>query len=248
MREEVGAFLQQEQRRTHQLRAVQAQHGPGSIRNGTAEAVRVWLLGGFEVSVGSRVVEGSSWRLRKAQNHVKLLALAPGHRLHRERIMDVLWPELDAKSQANNLHRTLHLARKVLEGSPANATSPCLRLQGDLVALCPDGPLWVDVEAFERAAATARRSREPAAYRAALDLYTGELLPENRYEAWAEEKREELRRLHHTLLVELAALHEERDEYGPAVEALERAAAEEPAHEAARMGLMRLYAANGRRN
>ncbi len=59
MREEVGAFLQQEQRRTHQLRAVQAQHAPGSIRNGTAEAVRVWLLGGFRVSVGSLTLEGA---------------------------------------------------------------------------------------------------------------------------------------------------------------------------------------------
>ena len=248
MREGVGAFLQQERRLTHHRLAVHTHHGPGSIRDGTAEAVRVWLLGGFEVSVGSRVVGGSSWRLRKAQTLVKLLALAPRHRLHREQIMDVLWPDLDAKSQANNLHRTLHLARKVLEGSQANGASPCLRLRGDLVALCPDGPLWVDVEAFEGAAATARRSREPAAYRAALDLYTGELLPEDRYEAWAEERREGLRRVHHTLLVELAALHEEREEYAPAVEALERAAAEEPAHEAARMGLMRLYAANGRRN
>ena len=136
----------------------------------------------------------------------------------------------------------------MLEGSQANAAPSWLQLRGDLVALCPEGQLWVDVEAFESAAAAARRSREPAAYRAALDLYTGELLPEDRYEAWAEEKREELRRLHHTLLVELAALHEEREEYGPAVEALERAAAEEPAHEVARMGLMRLYAAKGRRN
>jgi predicted ATPase/DNA-binding SARP family transcriptional activator/DNA-binding CsgD family transcriptional regulator len=162
--------------------------------------------------------------------------------------MDVLWPDLDAKSQANNLHRTLHLARKVIEGSQGNAASSYLRLRGDLVVLCPDRPLWVDVEAFEGAAATARRIREPAAYRAALDLYTGELLPEDRYAAWAEEKREGLRLLHHTLLVELAALHEEREEYRPAVEALERAAAEEPTHEAARMGLMRLYAVNGRRN
>jgi DNA-binding SARP family transcriptional activator len=246
MREGMVAFLQGEQRVTHQRLTVQAQHG--GIRGGTAGAVRVWLLGGFEVSAGSRAVEDSSWRLRKAQSLVKLLALVPGHRVHRERIMDVLWPDRDVKSQANNLHGTLHLARKVLGGSQANAAAPCLRLKEDLVALCPEGQLWVDVEAFEGAAATARRSREPAAYRAALDLYTGELLPEDRYEPWAEGRREGLRRLHHTLLIELAALHEERGEYAPAVEALERAAAEEPAHEVARMGLMRLYVAEGRRN
>ena len=53
--------------------------------------------------------------------------------------------------------------------------------------LCPEGQLWVDVEAFEEAAETARRSRDPAAYRAAIELYAGELLPEDRYEEWAEE-------------------------------------------------------------
>ena len=140
---------------THRRLAVQAQHGPGSIRDATAEAVRVWLLGGFEITVGSRVVDGRSWRLRKARSLVKLLALAPGHKLHREWIMDVLWPDLDAKSQANNFHRTLHLARKVLEGSPANAASSCLRLRKDLVALCPDGQLWAGGGGgFRRARAT----------------------------------------------------------------------------------------------
>ena len=59
--------------------------------------------------------------------------------------------------------------------------------------LCPDSPLWIDVEAFEGAAATARRVLEPAAYRAAIDLYSGELLPQDRYERWAEERRAELR-------------------------------------------------------
>ena len=49
-----------------------------------AEVVRVWLLNGFRISVGSRVIGEDAWRLRKAEAMVKLLALAPGHRLHRE--------------------------------------------------------------------------------------------------------------------------------------------------------------------
>jgi DNA-binding SARP family transcriptional activator len=58
-----------------------------------AEPVRIWLLGGFRVSVGSRTVEEGVWRLRKAAAAlVKLLALAPGHRLHRELAMDLLCP------------------------------------------------------------------------------------------------------------------------------------------------------------
>jgi DNA-binding SARP family transcriptional activator len=57
-----------------------------------AEAVRVWLIGSFRVSVGSRLIEEKEWRLRKAAALVKLLALAPGYRLHREQAMETLWP------------------------------------------------------------------------------------------------------------------------------------------------------------
>ncbi len=211
------------------------------------EAVRIWLLGGFRVSVGSRTIEANRWRLKKAASLLKLLALAEGHRSHREWIMGALWPELDAKPASNNLHRTLHFARGLLEEtSPANTTSHYLQLRGDLLELCPDGPLWVDVEAFESAAA--RRGREPAAYRAAIELYAGELLPEDRYEEWTEERREELRQLHQALLLELAGLYEERGEYGPAIEALGRVVSEEPTQEEAHAGLMRLYALSGRRH
>ncbi len=64
----------------------------------------------------------------------------------------MLWPGLDLKSAANNLHRALHFARAALEPDAQNAASHYLSLHGDLVVLCPEGPLWVDVEAFEEAA------------------------------------------------------------------------------------------------
>jgi predicted ATPase/DNA-binding SARP family transcriptional activator/DNA-binding CsgD family transcriptional regulator len=232
---------------THQRLAAQTRRGPGGVRGGIEpEAVRVRLLGGFGVSVGSRTVDGGSWRRRKAGSLVKLLALAEGHRLHRERVTGALWPDLDAKSAANTLHGTLHFARRALD--PANhAASRYLRLSGDLLELCPEGPLWVDVEAFEEAARTARRASEPAAYRAAIELYAGELLPEDLYEEWADERREALRQTYLALLVELAGLHEQREEYGPAIEALRLVLARDPAREEAHRGLMRLYASSGER-
>jgi predicted ATPase/DNA-binding CsgD family transcriptional regulator/Tfp pilus assembly protein PilF len=105
----------------------------------------------------------------------------------------------------------------------------------------------VDVEAFEEAALTARRALEPAAFRLAIDLYAGELLPQDRYELWVEERRAHLKELHLSLLSELGALYEERKEFEPAIEALSRVAAEEPTHDGAHLGLMRLYARAGRR-
>ena len=140
------------------------------------EVVRLWLLGGFRMSIGSRAVEPDRWRLTKAENLIKLLALAPRHRLHRERVMEALWPDIDAKHASNNLHRTIHFARGVLQSEGADVGSNYLALRKDMLELCPDGPIWIDVEAFEKAAATARMSGEPVAIRAAISLSAGELV------------------------------------------------------------------------
>jgi predicted ATPase/DNA-binding SARP family transcriptional activator/DNA-binding CsgD family transcriptional regulator len=207
-----------------------------------SEVVRIRLLGGFSVSVDSRSIARNEWHLRKAAALVKLLALAEGHRLHREQAMDLLWPDLGKKAASNNLRNAVHAARRALDAAEG---SRHLASEGDSLVMCPGVELWVDVDAFEQAASNARRSRDPAAYRLAIELYAGELLPGDLYEEWAEEHRRRLREEHLSLLLELARLCEERAEFDCAMGALRRVVAEEPAREEAHAGLMRLYALLG---
>ncbi len=54
------------------------------------EDIRIWLLGGSGVLVGSRITGDSDWRLKKARSLIKLLALMPGYRFHREQAMEWL--------------------------------------------------------------------------------------------------------------------------------------------------------------
>ena len=216
-----------------------------SARTGDRAPLRVSMLGRFEVSAGSRLIRKEEWRLRKAASLVKVLALSRDHRLHREVVMDLLWPDLTPGAAANNLHQALHVARRTLE--PEATTFRYLSLQDEQLVLCPNERLWVDVDAFEEAAQEARHSREPAAYRTALELYAGDLLPRDRYEDWTEERRAGLRRTHLALLFELAALYEERDSFGQAIEALREILSSEPAHEEAHASLMRVYARTGQR-
>src|SRR5215211_3552139 len=216
---------------------------------GAPETLRIWLLGSFRVSVGSRSIGEQDWHLRKAGSLLKLLTLSPGHRLHREQAMELLWPDLHQEAALNNLYYALHVARRTLQppALASSAASRYLQLRDEQLVLCSDSPLWVDAEAFEGAAATARHALEPAAFRAAIDLYAGELLPQDRYEPWVEEWRAELRGLYLSLLLEVAALYDERKEFEPAIEALRKVVTQEPTHEGARVGLMRLYALSGRR-
>jgi two-component SAPR family response regulator len=99
------------------------------------ETVRVWLLDGFRITVGPRRIEHSEWRLRKAAALVKLLALAPDHRLHREQAMDLLWPDSDRKAASNNLRQALHAARNALDSG-----------QGFRYLISQDGPISPSAE------------------------------------------------------------------------------------------------------
>src|SRR5829696_1448989 len=129
----------------------------------------VWLLGTFRVAAGEGAFDDSRWRLRKARAVVKLLSLAPGHSLPRERLLDLLWPDLSPEAASNNLRYALHVARRALagDGAPSGAPSGApalsfLRTEGDQVHLFPGGAMWTDVGAFEAAAAEARRKRDGA--------------------------------------------------------------------------------------
>ncbi len=235
--------LQKETAIENQSATRQARGAPG----GGIEAVRVWLLGDFRVTVGDRSIGEEQWHLKKAASLIKLLALAPGHQLHREQASDFLWPDLRPEAATNNLHQALHVARRTLEPpAPPGAASRYLQLRGGRLALCAQGELWIDVEAFEEATALARHTLEPAAFRAAIELYRGELLPQDRYEGWVERRRAELRGAYLSLLLELAGLYEERGQFGEAIAALSRLVAQEPTQEEAHAGLMRLYALSGR--
>jgi predicted ATPase/DNA-binding SARP family transcriptional activator len=239
----------QSNRRTFGRNRMPGVADPVSNRRSTAQAknaLRIRLLGAFQVTVGSRVLGAESWRRRKAAHLVKLLALAPGHAMHREQIMELLWPEVEPPAAANSLHQALHIARGVLR---TGGTIPehSLSLMDDMLRLHGQSSPWIDVDAYEAAGAAARRNREPAAYLSALALYSGDLLPDDRYEEWAIPRRESLRQERLQLLIDLAMIQEQRGEYAPAISTLQHAVRIDPAYEDGHTGLMRLFALSGQR-
>ncbi|MFG3053248.1 BTAD domain-containing putative transcriptional regulator [Kitasatospora sp. NPDC048239] len=206
--------------------------------------LRIGLLGGFRVRVGPQEVADGDWHLRKSRDLVKLLALVPGHRLHRDRAVAALWPELPPPAGAELLHQALDQARRTLDAR-SSATHRFLA-PGDTPALRPE-LVRVDVEEFERAALHARRSRDPAAYERAVARYRGDLLPEDRYEEWAAGREQALHAEYLALLVELGGLREARADLDGAAAVLRRAVAADPLHEEASLALMRVHALAGRR-
>lgn len=76
---------------------------------------------------------------------MKLLVLAPNHRLHREQVMDLLWPDSARRAASNNLRKVLHATRRALDRAESNTTSYCHRISethGSRRAIASVGRPW----------------------------------------------------------------------------------------------------------
>src|SRR5580698_4503942 len=207
--------------------------------------LRVRLLGGFRVQPAAAGQAVSDWPRRSAKTLVKLLAVQPGHALHREQVIDVLWPKVDAESALNSFGKALHFARRALEPQLSRRQdSAYLRLADGMVVLNTQH-VAVDTDEFEQLAEDALRRREIAAYEAAFAAYSGELLPEDRYESWCSERRSAMAELHIRLLLGMAEALEGRGSHGEAAERLRDVLQQDPTRESVHRQLMRLYAWTG---
>jgi predicted ATPase/DNA-binding SARP family transcriptional activator len=205
------------------------------------------MLGRFAVRVDGRTVERGDWRLTRAATVVKLLALAPRHRLHREELADQLWRDAEPDKVSHSLNEAVRRARAAL-GTTA-AANRYLVLDGDTLALCAPGiSLRIDVDDFRAAAAAGRDSGEPPLLERAIALYAGDLLPDDRNEEWIGTAREALKAAHVELLMELARAEAAKARWPAVIAALERVLIVEPAQEDAHKALMRVYGAQGDRH
>jgi DNA-binding SARP family transcriptional activator/tetratricopeptide (TPR) repeat protein len=241
------------------MELARASSGSGSVA-AVPSAVRIRLLGGFQVllcrppvaagrlSMTARArqvqaedtvcvaVPAEVWRRRQAAALVKLLALAPDRRLHREQVLGALWPGLPVDEAAPRLHKATHYARRALGGPDA------ILLRGDTFALCPDWDVTVDARAFRDLAERALREDgeperpavHPAGAATAADAYGGPLLPDDLYEQWTQDERDRLRLLY-TRLLRAAGRWEEL-------------LAEDPADEEAHLALIRGQVDRGERH
>lgn len=195
-------------------------------------ALGIRLLGGFSVELDGRRVPDAAWRRNRARAVIKLLALAPGHRLHREQLMDALWPDLEPAAAGANLRKAIHFARRVLGAE-------VVTLRSEVVAL--EARLEIDVAAFADALEHGRSDE-------AIDLYTGDLLPEDRFEPWAEEPRDGLRAGYLRALRTVAERHDVVGATEPAIAAYASLVAADALDEAAQRRLMALHWRRGERH
>jgi DNA-binding SARP family transcriptional activator len=77
-----------------------------------ASNLSAYLLGRFRLELNGRpLLDEGSFR-RKPLALIKLLALAPGHRLSRDEVLAALWPDLPGELGATQLRKNRLLLRQ----------------------------------------------------------------------------------------------------------------------------------------
>ncbi|GAA2332520.1 BTAD domain-containing putative transcriptional regulator [Dactylosporangium salmoneum] len=205
--------------------------------------VRLELFGGFRVTIGALVVPDEAWHRRKMSALIKLLCLAPKHRLRRDQITAALWPDLTPAAAAANLRKTVHYIRHMLPEQHYE-TNPIVA-EGDLLGL-PVEHIWVDVVAFRTQVVQARERRDLEAYAEVVELYRDGLLPEDDDE-WTASYRFDLRRDYVAILEEYAGILEAAGLLEETARVAHTLIELDPLIESAHVCLMRVLALAGRR-
>ena len=199
------------------------------------------LLGRFECLLpsGQRV----TLAMRKAEALLAFLALAPGLRHPRERLVNLLWSDRGEEQARNSLRQCLSAIRKSL-GEAAD-----LALQIDRTTVCLNGELVeVDAHEFERLAALG----DYESLVTAADLYQGEFLEgisirDAASQEWLESERSRFKRQFVEILHNLAETQLVSHDFGNAIRSAERLVEQDPLGEAGWRLLMQAYSDNGQR-
>ncbi|GIG22019.1 hypothetical protein Cch01nite_27430 [Cellulomonas chitinilytica] len=181
--------------------------GPVDDERPAVPTTSLRCLGEFRVVVDDVPVDLSGVRPR-ARSALRFLALHAGRPVHREQLADALWPDLDPTAAMHNLHVSISAVRRALEPSVPTRSSRLIVRDGETYTLVLSPGSVCDHVEFDRACKEATRARvrgdldvAAARWREALDLYAGDLLPEDGPADWVVGPRDRVR----TLAAEAAA-------------------------------------------
>jgi predicted ATPase/DNA-binding SARP family transcriptional activator len=137
-------------------------HAVRSRDSGTVMAkIEVHLLRPFSVSVNGVCMDPRAWRLRHPRLLFQLLCLRPGQRLHRDEVVDWLWPQSELAVAANRLYHSVHMLRAEFSKMGLPQDEPVLMFQAGSLWLNATHTLDVDVRHFDTAVHAARATQDP---------------------------------------------------------------------------------------
>jgi LuxR family transcriptional regulator, maltose regulon positive regulatory protein len=220
----------------------------------TIAPLSIQTLGTFRVWRAGEEKQRTAWGREKALHLLQFLICHRDNPVHREQILEALWPESTPPQAAIGLRVALNALRSALElGQRSAENIQFIRRYGEMLWLDLDAGVVIDSDQFVQLLQKARRaergdiSQAITLYEAALQLYHGDFLIELPYADWAYGEREQ-RRMQYLVTVErLARFALERGEHERAIEWANTILRKDPTWEAAYALLMECHWQQGNR-
>lgn len=216
----------------------------------SARAVRVFTFNQFALVVGGKGVALGKWQRKQAITLLKYLVAHVGRPVHRERLIEFLWPDASLKQGRERLKVTVYFLRQKLRA--AGAAAGLLETVGSAYVLRADS-IWVDSEAYERLITQGsehqrRRDFDQAihCYEQARFLYRGDYMSDEPFADWCAVERSRLLEVHLDLLARLSRLYAEQGDNAKAAQACRAALVHEPCRESFHRELMEILVRLGR--
>ena len=176
--------------------------------------LRVQTLGGFRVWRNGKEVPAKAWNREKALHLFQFLLTVrqQARRLHKELIVDLLWPEFDGDKGDRDFKVALNALNNALEPERKPRTEPFFVHRQELAYGLNLDAMTIDADEFEAAVAAGNQALTVddavavSCFQNALALYQGDYLPERRYEDWSSAERERLQVLALNAMTTLARL------------------------------------------
>lgn len=216
--------------------------GGGADAQAAAAAVQVLAAGAPSVAItcfgGYRIaIDGQSSTLAQLRPQARwvlqILSLSPERDHHREFLEDILWPGVDHAVACHRLQVAVSSVRTTFDPGEV-----AISRRGESYRLCLPANATVDVCAFASAIARADALSargdligRVSARQEALDLYTGDLLPEITGSQHIETERDRLRRGAAAAAAALASDHRTLGDYEQALASAQRSVQLDPYQE-----------------
>lgn len=214
--------------------------------------LNIVLLGQFRLTMGNLPL--SRWKSSKALMILKYLAAnrRKGF-VHREVLIEMLWPDEDPGKTGSRFNMAMSALRKTLEPdlSP-KALSRYIERKKDRYRLFCDTRIIVDTEQFSKMLMLAEKEKvspleKLSGYLEAHSIYQGAFLEEDPYEDWCVPKREKFAADYLKLLKALVKIYESKEDLAKAILYAGKIVELDPFDERMIKRLMNFHARSGNR-
>ena len=206
------------------------------------QKLQIFTLGRFNLVFAGQQIPTAKWNRKQAVTVLKYLVAHLDRPVHREILMEFLWPDDDQRRTWNRLKVIIHSLRQELHA--AGLSEDVIETTNESYALRREA-VWVDSSVFELSVAEGKALQYQEhwdsalhRYKHARHLYKGDYLEEDVYADWCMVQREQLREIFLSLLAGMADCYGELDHYSEAAQVCRTALVVDPGRESFYRALM----------